>query len=66
MDQTLKYTLQSDSKNISKYVIFFFSQFYAKVSDYQVVGLSIGSWMERGFMKFKISHLLTLQMLRTE
>ena len=35
------HTLQSDSNNVSIYLIFFFPQFYAKVSDYQAVGLSI-------------------------
>ena len=40
MDQSLKYTLffQSDSNNLSIYLIFFFSQFYAKESDYQFSG----------------------------
>ena len=35
------HTVQSDSKNISIYFIFIFSQFYARVSDYGAVGLSI-------------------------
>ena len=35
------HSVQSDSKNISIYFIFIFSQFYAKVSDYGAVGLSI-------------------------
>ena len=33
----LIHTLQSDSNNVSIYLIFFFSQFYAKVLDYRVV-----------------------------
>ena len=35
------HTLQSDSNNFSIYLIFFFSQFYSKVSDYRAVGRSI-------------------------
>ena len=36
------HNLQSDSNNIRIYLIFFFSQFYAKLSDYRAVELSIG------------------------
>ena len=34
-------TVQRDSNNISIYSFHFFSQCYAKVSDYRAVGLSI-------------------------
>ena len=41
-DQTFKYTLWKVIQNtVSIYLIFFFSQFYAKGSDYRAVGLSI-------------------------
>ena len=33
-------TVQSDLNNVSIYLIFIFSQFHAKVSDYRSVGLS--------------------------
>ena len=38
-DQTLNYTL-CKAYNVCLHLIFFFSQFYAKVSDYRAVGLS--------------------------
>ena len=34
------HTVQSNSKNVSIYLIFIFSQLYAKVSDHRAVGLS--------------------------
>ena len=35
-----QYTVQNYSNNVSTYLIFIFSQFYAKVLDYRAVGPS--------------------------
>ena len=54
-DQTIEiHTLESDSNNISIYLIFFFSELFAEVSGSRAVGLLIRTQLNWGYLRAMI------------